>query len=98
MGQKAAAYLCDGDQVEAWLRGTVTGDEISLTGKNGATLEAKLDGSALSGDVEIGDEKLDFTLREAEAPGRALPGQGLQDHDRLDRAARRLDGGDPDHG
>ena len=68
LGQKAAAYLCDGDQVEAWLRGTVTGDEISLTGKNGATLEAKLDGSALSGDVEIGDEKLDFTLREAKPP------------------------------
>jgi hypothetical protein len=68
LGQRAAAYLCDGDQVEAWLRGTVTGDEISLTGKNGETLEAKLDGSALRGEVEIGDQKLDFRLREAKPP------------------------------
>jgi hypothetical protein len=68
LGRRAAAYVCDGNQVEAWLRGTVSGDEVSLTGKNGETLEAKLDGSALSGDVEIGDEKLDFTLREAKPP------------------------------
>jgi hypothetical protein len=68
LGRRAAAYLCDGNQVEAWLRGTVSGDEVSLTGRNGETLEAKLDGSALSGDVEIGDEKLDFTLREAKPP------------------------------
>lgn len=68
LGQKAAAYLCDGNDVEAWLRGTVKGDEISLTGKNGETLEARLAGSALSGEVEIGDEKLDFTLREAKPP------------------------------
>lgn len=68
LGQRAAAYLCDGNQVEAWLRGTVSGDEVSLAGKNGETLEAKLDGSALSGDVEIGDEKHDFTLREAKPP------------------------------
>jgi hypothetical protein len=68
LGQKAAAYLCDGDQIEAWLRGTVSGDEISLTGKNGQSLEAKLDGSALSGEVEVGDEKFDFRLREAKPP------------------------------
>ena len=49
LGQKAAAYLCDGSQVEAWLRGTVSDDVISLIGKNGQTLEAKLDGSALRG-------------------------------------------------
>ena len=68
LGQKAAAYLCDGSQVEAWLRGTVSGDVISLIGKNGQTLEAKLDGSALRGDIEIGDERFDFTLREAKPP------------------------------
>jgi hypothetical protein len=68
LGQKAAAYLCDGSQVEAWLRGTVSDDVISLIGKNGQTLEAKLDGSALRGDIEIGDERFDFTLREAKPP------------------------------
>ena len=33
LGTRAAAYLCDGDSVEAWLRGTVDGNEITLTGK-----------------------------------------------------------------
>ena len=68
LGTRAAAYLCDGDSVEAWLRGTVDGDEITLTGKNGARLEADLDGRRLEGTVEVNDEKLDFAIREAKRP------------------------------
>ncbi|HSU36748.1 MAG TPA: hypothetical protein VLJ88_13905 [Propionibacteriaceae bacterium] len=68
LGTRAAAYLCDGDSVEAWLRGTVDGDEMSLTGKNGARLEAELDGRRLEGTIEVNDEKLDFTIREAKRP------------------------------
>jgi len=68
LGTKAAAYLCDGDSVEAWLRGTVDGDEITLTGQNGARLEAELDGRRLEGTVGVNDEKRDFAIREAKSP------------------------------
>jgi len=68
LGTRAAAYLCDGSNVEAWLRGTVDGDEITLTGKRGARLEAELDDDTLEGTIEVNDEKLDFAIREAKSP------------------------------
>jgi hypothetical protein len=68
LGTRAAAYLCDGSKVEAWLRGTVDGDEITLTGKRGARLEAELDDDTLEGTIEVNDEKLDFAIREAKSP------------------------------
>ena len=68
LGTRAAAYLCDGSNVEAWLRGTVDGDEITLTGKRGARLEAELDDDTLEGTIEVNDEKLDFTIGEAKSP------------------------------
>ncbi len=68
LGDKAAAYLCDGRNVESWLRGTVDGDETSLTSKDGAQLEAKLDGDALKGEIEVNDEKYRFVIREAKKP------------------------------
>src|SRR3712207_1611815 len=49
LGDRAAAYLCDGQNVESWLRGTVRGDEISLTSRRGAALEAKLVSGTLEG-------------------------------------------------
>ncbi len=68
LGEKAAAYLCDGRNVESWMRGTVDGDEIELESKAGAKLEAKLDGNRLKGTIEVNDEKLRFEIAEAEKP------------------------------
>ena len=68
LGEKAAAYLCDGRNVESWLRGTVDGDEIELESKAGAKLEAELDGNRLKGTIEVNDEKLRFEIAEAEKP------------------------------
>ena len=68
LGEKAAAYLCDGRNVESWLRGTVEEDEIKLQSKDGAKLEAKLDGSRLKGTIEVNDEKLRFEIAEAKKP------------------------------
>jgi hypothetical protein len=48
---KAAAYLCDGESIEAWLDGSVTGDQIALTGGNGARLTGSISGSAMFGTV-----------------------------------------------
>jgi hypothetical protein len=76
LGSRAAAYLCDGNRVEAWMRGTVDGDEITLTGKNGARLEAELDGRRLEGTIEVDDEKLDFVIREAKHPAGLYRAEG----------------------
>jgi hypothetical protein len=36
-GNSANGYLCDGNKIEAWLEGVVTGDQVDLRGKNAAT-------------------------------------------------------------
>ena len=48
---KAAAYLCDGHSVEAWLQGTVTGTSMTLSGRGGAGLIGTVDGDALFGSL-----------------------------------------------
>jgi hypothetical protein len=68
LGDRAAGYLCDGRDVEAWFLGKVVGDEISLTSRRGASLEAKLVHGALEGKIELADEELTFTIGKAEPP------------------------------
>ena len=38
-GGKAAAYVCNGRTIQAWLQGSVTGNRIALAGRNGASPE-----------------------------------------------------------
>ena len=55
LGDQAAAYFCDGRNVESWYRGPVEGTDIPLTSKSDATLEARLDGDHIEGSVQIND-------------------------------------------
>jgi hypothetical protein len=81
LGDQAAAYFCDGRNVESWFRGSVMEDEISAESKDGATLEAKLDGNHIKGTAEIKSKKLKFEIDEAKKPA------GLyRARDRMDRA------------
>ncbi|HMD93787.1 MAG TPA: hypothetical protein VKG80_14205 [Trebonia sp.] len=50
-GSKATGYVCNGKTVEAWLQGSVKGDQVTLTGKNGANLTGTLSGLAMFGTV-----------------------------------------------
>jgi hypothetical protein len=59
---RVVAYVCDGDVVESWLRGTVSGPRLALTGKNGETLAATLVTGRASGTVEALGERWDFTV------------------------------------
>jgi len=68
LGDRAAAYVCDGRNVESWMRGSAQDGELNLRAKNGHTMEAKLEGSRIDGTIELGDEKLDFTIGEAKRP------------------------------
>jgi hypothetical protein len=50
-GGKAAAYLCNGRTIEAWLQGSVNGNQISLAGNKGASLTGSLSGLDMFGTV-----------------------------------------------
>jgi hypothetical protein len=78
LGDKAAAYLCDGHDVESWLRGTVKGDEISLTSRKGAALEAKLVGRTLRGKIEVNGDELKFAIKEAKPPAGLYRARGAK--------------------
>jgi hypothetical protein len=67
-GDQSAAYFCDGRSIESWLRGGVKGAEISLQGKDGATLQARLDADHLKGTLKIKNDKLKFEINEAKKP------------------------------
>jgi hypothetical protein len=68
LGTQAAAYFCDGRSVESWFRGTVTGSDISLKSKDGATLQASLDGDHLKGSLRIKNERVRFEINKAKKP------------------------------
>ena len=53
-GDKAAAYICNGKTIEAWLQGSVTGNQVSLTGNKGASLTGSLSGLDMFGTVTAG--------------------------------------------
>jgi hypothetical protein len=50
-GGKATAYVCNGKTLEAWLQGSVHGDQVTLAGRNGASLTGTLSGLAMFGTV-----------------------------------------------
>jgi hypothetical protein len=68
LGNQAAAYVCDGRNLESWFRGTVEGGRITLKSKSGATLQAELDGDHLKGTVQIANDKQKFEINEANKP------------------------------
>lgn len=78
LGTQAAAYFCDGRSVESWFRGDVTGSDISLKSKDGATLQASLDGDHLKGSLRIKNERVRFEINEAKKPAGLYRARGSQ--------------------
>jgi hypothetical protein len=50
-GNEAAAYVCNGRTIEAWLQGSVHGNQVNLSGLHGASLVGSLSGLAMFGMV-----------------------------------------------
>jgi len=65
---RAVAYVCDGDQVEAWLEGTLTGSELTLEGADGATLTGTVDAAAALGSVAVGGGQWPYAAKVVQAP------------------------------
>ena len=78
LGDQAAAYLCDGRNVEAWFRGTVEGGDLSLKSKSGGTLQAELDGDHIKGTVQVNNDTLRFEINEAKKPAGLYRARGSQ--------------------
>jgi serine/threonine-protein kinase len=64
----AIAYLCDGSKVEAWLKGTVSGGKVTLTGSKGANLTATYAKGVMTGTVNAGGKHFTFKIRAVYAP------------------------------
>lgn len=64
---RAVAYVCDGDRVEAWLEGTLTGDRLELAGED-ASLTGTVDDVAAFGSVTVGGVSWPYSAQAVEAP------------------------------
>jgi hypothetical protein len=58
---KAIAYVCNGSTVEGWMRGTVQGTKLVLTGKNNAHLTASYHAGKVTGDVKAHGTDFSFS-------------------------------------
>lgn len=65
---RAVAYVCDGDEVEAWLEGTLEGDQLSLRGADGASITGTVDDAAAFGTVAADGRDWPYSAEGVEAP------------------------------
>lgn len=78
-GEQSAAYICDGAQVESWLRGTAVDGKLDLRSKNGANrVVGSLDGKNLAGTVTVAGRRLPFTAPVAKSPAGLYRGEGAE--------------------
>ena len=79
LGNRAAAYLCDGESVESWLRGTVDGDRLTLQNQSETIeLEARLQDGRLAGRIDLDGDDLEFTIGEAKKPAGLYRARGAK--------------------
>ncbi|WIM99082.1 serine/threonine-protein kinase [Actinoplanes oblitus] len=65
---KAIAYVCDGDKVEAWLRGTAQDGKLRLAGKGGTKIVGTFSARGAQGDLTILGKTHGFTLTTVKKP------------------------------
>ncbi|GAA2893435.1 hypothetical protein GCM10010443_66060 [Actinoplanes cyaneus] len=66
--QQAIAYICDGNKVEAWLKGTAKDGKLDLTGKGGAKVVGTFDTASARGKVTVIGKTHDFVLGTVKKP------------------------------
>ena len=67
-GDRAAAYLCDGRRIEAWLTGTAIDGELSLRGERGAQLDGHRSGERLAGTFDVAGQQYRYRIQPAHKP------------------------------
>ncbi|MBW0093807.1 hypothetical protein I4I77_29940, partial [Pseudonocardia sp. KRD-188] len=76
---RAVAYVCDGEQVEAWLEGTLTGSALALGGADGAVLTGTVDATVALGSVTAGGGTWPFAAKVVQAPDGLYDGRANVD-------------------
>jgi serine/threonine-protein kinase len=64
----AIAYICDGNRLEAWLKGTAAAGKLSLTGKKGAKISGTFEAGRARGTVTADGRTNDFSIGIAKKP------------------------------
>lgn len=73
---RAVGYVCDGAQVEAWLEGTLVGDQLSLeSGDGGTTIAGTTDEAASLGTVSVAGRQWPFSAEAVQAPAGLYEGR-----------------------
>src|SRR5919197_3017627 len=72
---RAVAYICDGKKVESWLEGSVKGDQISLKGKNDASITGTVSTTDSNGTVAIAGKQWAFAAKAVEKPAGLYEGR-----------------------
>jgi hypothetical protein len=67
-GGRAAAYVCDGRRVEAWLTGTQTAGRVTLQSRGGDRLVATVGGRTVTGTITVHGRSHRFTISKADPP------------------------------
>jgi serine/threonine protein kinase, bacterial len=67
-GDKAVAYLCDGNRVEAWLQGSARNGELVLKGSGNARLSGTFDQKSAEGNVNAAGRRFTFAVRLVKPP------------------------------
>ena len=74
---RAVGYVCDGKAMEAWLEGTLRGDQLTLESKDGSTtIKGTADGSSSTGTVKTnGEKEWSYTAEGVDAPAGLYEGR-----------------------
>jgi hypothetical protein len=77
---RAVGYICDGRRIEAWVEGTVTGDQVSLVSASGRTkVLGTLDETAAVGTVSVDDRQWPYEAKAVVAPAGLYEGRANVD-------------------
>lgn len=78
-GDAASAYVCDGEQIESWLEGTIENGRLTLQGANGAEVTGSVQHGAVFGTMSVQGEQWPYSAEPAEAPAGLYDGRGTVD-------------------
>ncbi|MEV4262423.1 hypothetical protein [Kribbella sp. NPDC049584] len=67
-GDRAAAYVCDGRRLEAWLTGTYRNGQLVLRSKTGERLTAAITNNTATGTFTLSGRTLRFSIAKADPP------------------------------
>ncbi len=73
---QAAAYVCDGRRVEAWLQGTLEDGRLNVQGARDARATGTVEGNAMFGTVWVNGKRWPYSAQLASPPAGLYQGSG----------------------